>query len=213
MAHAAWLLHGPVNEPPVRGVAILMDARPDLADHYEMRHGDDVVGTYRYRVVTLSELDPDVLLDAPEDLAGLLALVPLSRGATEAHVRAAARRLRALAAPDAPELCLAAYLLGSRRFGYADLLGMFDEEYLMTADGWAYIQKKGFTDGFERGDASGFEKGRRATLSRVCSVRFGDRLEEVIAGLPTDALEEATDVIAAASDANAARERLLSLRR
>jgi hypothetical protein len=157
VAHAGWLLHGPQDGPPVRSVVVLLDARPDLPTQYTMVDGDDVIGTYAYRVLALSSLDVDALLDAPPHQAGLLALVPLAAGATLGHIQRAAQRLHAVGSPDAPDLAVACLLLGARKFGYDELVRIFREDFLMLGDGWAYIEQKGF----EKGERTGFEKGER----------------------------------------------------
>jgi predicted transposase YdaD len=219
MAHAGWVLHGPREGLPVRSVAVLLEPAPALATSYEMSHGDDVIGTYRYEVVALSGIDVDTLLDSKPDQAGLLALVPLARGATERHLEEAARRLQALRAPDAADLAAIGLMLGSRKFGIDQLIRIFDKEFLMETDVWTWIEshgiEKGMARGLERGREQGLEQGRheasRAALRAVCAARFGTALDDLVAGLSDAQVEQAIALVAAAPDAETARARVQAL--
>lgn len=193
-----------------------------------MKHGDTVIGTYRYRVLALSALDVDTLVDAPAHQAGLLALVPLAAGATQAHVAQAARRLRSLDSADAPDLAIISLMLGSRTFGYDELVRIFREDFLMLGDGWAYIERKGFEKGRERGIAEGIEQGvergieqgieqgiergrheaARTALRTVSAARFGNGLDDLLDRVPDAALTEALAHVATAADVDAARAAL-----
>jgi hypothetical protein len=215
MAHAGWLLHGPRDGLPVRSVVVLLDAQPGLPTTYAMTHADDVVGTYHFRVLALSALDADALLDAPELQAGLWALVPLARGATTEHVARAAQRLRDLGSPDAPDLAVVSLLLGARKFGYDELVGIFHREFLMLGDGWAGIEQEGIKKGLERGLAQGLERGRheasRAALRTVCTARFGVSLDALLEQVPDTALTDAIAAVATATDVDSARAALAGL--
>lgn len=215
MAHAGWLLHGPREGLPVRSVALLLDPKPSLPTTYAMMHGDDVVNTYAYDVVALSALEVDELLDAPDHQAGLLALVPLARGAREEHLVAAARRLQHLGSPDAPDLAVVSVMLGSRRFGYTDLIRIFNEEFLMLGDAWANIENRGFERGVVQGRQEGVLQGRhaaaRTALHTVASARFGAALDPVLSTVADDQLDAAIAALATAPDAEAARERVAKL--
>jgi predicted transposase YdaD len=233
MAHAGWALHGPQGRMPVRSVAVLLDPHPSLPQRYDMKHADHVIGTYCYSVLALSALPVDALLDAPVEQAGLLALVPLASGATHAHVTQAARRMRSLDTPDAPDLAVISLMLGARTFGYDDLVRIFREDFLMLGDGWAYIERKGFDkgrsaglqegleQGIEKGIEQGLEKGleqgrhqaARAALRTVCSARFGTRLDSLAAAVPDASLTDALAAVAAAADPDAAQSALERLRR
>jgi len=215
MAHAGWVLHGPRDGLPVRSVAVLLDPVPALATSYDMVHGDDVIGTYRYEVVALSGIDVDTLLDSKPEQAGLLALVPLARGATERHLEEAARRLQALRTPDAADLAAIGLMLGSRKFGIDQLIRIFDKEFLMETDVWTWIESHGIDKGMARGLEQGLEKGRheasRAALRTVCDARFGNALDDVVAALSDAQVEQAIALVAAAPDAETARARVQAL--
>ena len=223
MAHAGWVLHGPREGLPVRSVALMLDPRPSLPRTYEMTHGQDVIGTYRFNAVALSDLDVEELLDAPAHQAGLLALVPLARGADSTHLERAAARLHALGSPDAHELAVVSLLLGTRRFEYADLVRIFREDFLKLGDAWTNIEKRGFEkgvrQGIERGIEQGIERGiehgrknaERAALRTVSSARFGAHLDDLIETMGDSSLDRALAAVAAAADVDAARAALLAL--
>ncbi len=227
MAHAGWVLHGPREGLPVRSVAVLLDPAPALATSYEMSHGDDVIGTYRYEVVALSGIDVDTLLDSKPEQAGLLALVPLARGATERHLEEAARRLQALRTPDAADLAAIGLMLGSRKFGIDSLIRIFDKEFLMETDVWTWIESHGIEKGIARGLEQGREQGReeglerglekgrheasRAALRTVCAARFGTAIDDLVAALSDAQVEQAIALVAAAPDAETARARVQAL--
>ena len=208
MAHAGWLLHGPKEGLPVRGVAVLLDPRPGLPTSYAMQHGDDVLGTYSYRVVALSALDVEALLDAPAEQAGLLALVPLAGGATTQHVARAAERLRALNSPDAADLAVISLMRGRRKFGYDDLVRIFRKEFLMLGDVWPEVEKEGFDKGIVKGRQEGRHEAARAALHTFCTARFGAALDAALDAVPDPALNDAIAAIAVAPDAASAAERL-----
>lgn len=196
-------------------VALLLDPKPSLPTTYAMIHGEDVVNSYAYDVVALSALEVDALLDVPDHQAGLLALVPLARGAREEHLIAAARRLQRLGSPDAPDLAVVSVMLGSRRFGYTDLIRIFNEEFLMLGDAWANIENRGFERGVLQGRQEGVLQGRhaaaRTALNTFATARFGEALAAVLAAVADDQLDTAIAVIATAPDAKTANERLASL--
>ena len=208
MAHAAWVLHGASDPLPVRGVAVLVEPRPDFPGQYDMLDGDDVLGTYRYTVVSLQELRAADLLDVPDTQAGLLALVPLTGDAGPTEIAAAAARLHDLRTPDAAELTTIAYLLAGRRIGYADAIRLFDTEFFMQSSTYNALYTEAWTKGVHKGREEGREEGReqgqRTALAHMLRLRFGEHLAARAAAVDAQQLDAAVDgVVLATSEAEA----------
>lgn len=208
MAHAAWALHGARDGSPVRGVVLLVAPRPDLPSVYDMRDGDDVLGTYRFEVVCLADLPAAALLDVPEDQLGLVALVPLARDARVEHVGAALERIHAAGSQDARELYGVTTLLATRTFGYDQVKNILSRELLMESETY-----RGWRDEFlAEGRAEGHAEAARQALLTVARARFGDALDELVVALPVEQMTAALEVIAAASSPEAAEVGLRALR-
>ncbi len=208
MAHAAWALHGACEASPVRGVVLLVTPRPDLPSAYDMRDGDDVLGTYRFEVVCLADLPAEALLDMPDEHLGLVALVPLARDARVEHVGAALERIHAVGSHDARELYGVTTLLATRTFGYDQVKNILSRELLMESETY-----RGWRDEFlAEGRAEGRVEGARQALITVARARFGDALDAIVVALPEEQMTAALEVIASASSPDVADAGLRALR-
>lgn len=204
MAHAAWALHGARDGSPVRGAVLLVTPRPELPNTYDMRDGDDVLGTYRFEVVCVADLPAAALLDAPDDHLGWVTLVPLARDARVEHVGAALERIYTAGSHDARELYGVTTLLAVRTFGYDQVKNILSRELLMESETY-----RSWRDEFL---AEGRAEGARQALITVARARFGDALDALVAALPVERMTAALELIASAASRDAAEAGLQALR-
>ena len=199
------LLHASTGLP-VRSSVLLLEPCPKLPRRFVMRHGQDVLATYRYDVVRLYQFPAAALAQNPD----LAVLTPMGKGAGLTHVAAARDTLtRELSGPTRDDLIAALYIVGGRRFDSRDLLRIFNREQLMQSSTYKAILDEGFATGeqkgFQKGLQKGLQKGRESTLramtARQLHLRFpGSQLEPLLARCPTDDLEDFADLLVTASD-------------
>lgn len=171
------------NLPVISIVVWVFNRGPVSSSPYQMRIGSRLSGEWHFDSIKLYEQSPQALLTA--GLPGILPLVPLTRGATEADAAAAMQQLKQETPPE--EAMSLGALLGIllshvrddkslarqlfERFFMADV-DTFIETNPLLHDVWEKMVAKG--------EAQGEVKGMRALLQQVIEGRFGPLSQEMV---------------------------------
>lgn len=134
--------------------------------------------THRFFVLPLYDVAPEILLSMSPHLA---ALVPLSRRASEVHVRQAAARVASSKEPRTTDLLAVLAVLAARRFPDDLIEAIIPEEALMKNPLIEKIRKKGREEGREEGRCQAL----REAILAVLRGRFGQIPSELSGQLET----------------------------
>jgi len=156
---------------PVRSTVVLLEDRlPNFQPVFVMRHGEEEIGRYNFRVIRLADQPPDRFLEEPARAA----LMPFAKGAELEHIVAARQLIEQQAtAAQLPELLTALYIVAGRRFESSQVRNLLWSEAVMESVTYKEIEARGFERGVERG----LEQARnrhRAQLLRMIEARFGE---------------------------------------
>ncbi len=171
------------NLPVISIVIWVFNRGPVSSSPYQMRVGSRLSGEWHFDSFKLYEQSPQTLLTA--GLPGILPLVPLTRGATEADAEAAMQQLKQeTSSEEAMSLgALLAILLAHAREDKPMARQLFERFFMADVD--TFIETNPILhDVWEkmiaRGEAQGEVKGMRALLRQVIEGRFGSLSQEVV---------------------------------
>lgn len=171
------------NLPVISIVIWVFNRGPVSSSPYQMRVGSRLSGEWHFDSFKLYEQSPQTLLTA--GLPGILPLVPLTRGATEADAEAAMQQLKQeTSSEEAMSLgALLAILLAHAREDKPMARQLFERFFMADVD--TFIETNPILhDLWEkmiaRGEAQGEVKGMRALLRQVIEGRFGSLSQEVV---------------------------------
>ena len=234
------LLYHSLTGLPVRSAVLLLEPCDGLAEGLEIRHGDELLCLYRFRVLRLSQLPAEQLACDPD----LAVLTPLGGGGSLGAVALARDTIiRQFSRPERGDLLAALYIVGGRRFDYATLLRIFSEEELMQSSTYQHLLEKGLSQGLSQGLAQGLSQGLaqgmaqgmaqglsqglaqgavigevrgreqalRAVIDRQLTARFPEaRLDDLLAHCSADDLDAFVDALLGANDESELRRWLLA---
>lgn len=203
---------------PPRGVLVyLVPTRPMVEPPFLMTHAGDDVMWYPFQVVKLWEVDPAPVLT--EELAGLVPLVPLMRGAAVEQLPALAERVVSIPEVDAlqrGDLLGVLATLGALRFPTADIWDLLRRDSMMSELIDELIEDSPFLrkihdDAVQEGRQEGALEGARSIARGFVLARFPELSAEVAAldRVGTLArLQTLAEALAGAPDIEAARAAL-----
>ncbi|MEL6342939.1 MAG: hypothetical protein AAFV53_07380 [Myxococcota bacterium] len=156
---------------PVRSTVVLLEDRlPRFKPVFIMKHGEQEICRYQFRVIRLADLEPERFLDEPARAV----LVPFAKGADLHHVEAARHLIEKDASvTQLPELLAALYIVAGRRFDASQVRDLLWSDVVMESSTYKEIEARGFERGIERGIERALER-HRSQLLQMMNLRFGE---------------------------------------
>ena len=197
--HSALLEHR--HDLPVRSAIILLRPEADgpaMSGTFERRLPDEEpYRTFRYQVVRLWQLPPDVFLAGGPGLAPLATLGAVSRETLPAVVHQIKQKVEAEAPPSkSAEVLAATYLLMGLRYDKG-IIAALKREVLKMEESITYQEIIGI------GEARGEVRGIRETILRIGRSKFGKPGRKIIARL--DGIDDLEKLNALADQLNQAK--------
>jgi len=162
------LLHLIHKLPVLAGVAFLKPnvKQKEIPQSYQMKVEGYTEILIKYKVQMLWEIDPEPILE--HGPLGLLPLVGLMKGATEATLRRAMARIESDSTPeqDKPELAAILYMLSGLIFPIEILKQIVRRKLMSESVTYQEILKEGEELGLRKGEELGLRKGEELGLRK-----------------------------------------------